>query len=124
MRVPSGFRPLPVAVSLLLIAVAHEDLWAQAQSSASITGRVVDDSGGPMPGTTVTVTSPVLQVPSVTTTTDNQGNYRVVDLPAPGVYIAATTCSPSTRPAFSGHTLQFSGRAKKPPVRPVRVRHR
>ena len=89
MRVRSGFRILPVAVSILLIAVAPANLWSQAQSSASITGRVVDDSGGPMAGVTVTVTSPALQVPSVTTNTDTQGNYRVIDLPAPGVYRAA-----------------------------------
>ncbi len=34
----------------------------------------------------VTVTSPALQVSNVTAATDQDGNYQVLDLPAPGVY--------------------------------------
>jgi hypothetical protein len=80
---------IALAATALFFAVAPASLWAQAATAASITGRVVDDSGAAMPGVTVRVTSPALQVPEVTTTTDAQGNYRLVDLPAPGVFRAA-----------------------------------
>lgn len=54
---------------------------AFAQSDASIVGRVIDESGAVLPGVTVTVTSPALQVPSMTTITDANGDYRINPLP-------------------------------------------
>ncbi|HXI32152.1 MAG TPA: carboxypeptidase-like regulatory domain-containing protein, partial [Vicinamibacterales bacterium] len=48
-------------------------------------GKVVDESGGAMPGVTVTVKSPQLQVPQMTTVTGVDGDYRFPDLP-PGTY--------------------------------------
>lgn len=54
-------------------------------TAASIIGRVTDDGGGVLPGVTVTATSPALQVPSVASVTDNQGEYRLAPLPI-GVY--------------------------------------
>ena len=39
-----------------------------------------------MPGALVTVTSPQLQVAKVTATSDVNGEYKILDLPAPGVY--------------------------------------
>jgi hypothetical protein len=80
----TGF--LPVTAALLLIALAPGNAWAQAAASASIVGRVVDDSGAPMPDVKVAVTGPALQVPEVSVATDSDGNYKVLDLPAPGVY--------------------------------------
>jgi len=61
----------------------------QSQESASIVGQVVDASGASIPNVKVSVTSPALQVPQVTTTTDADGNYKVLDLPAPGAYRAS-----------------------------------
>jgi len=52
-----------------------------AAQDASITGRVTDESGGVMPGVTVTATSPALQVPSVVAVTDEKGEYRLTPLP-------------------------------------------
>ena len=49
---------LPCLLALLFATSA-------AAQDASITGRVTDESGGVMPGVTVTATSPALQVPSV-----------------------------------------------------------
>lgn len=54
---------------------------AQNLSSSSIDGAVTDESGAALPGVTVTVTSPALQVPQLTTMTDGQGLYRFIDLP-------------------------------------------
>ena len=76
-------------IAVLLFAAvlaAPITLMAQSATSASITGRVTDDSGAAMPNVAVTVTSPALQVPQVTATTDADGAYRVLDLPAPGVF--------------------------------------
>jgi hypothetical protein len=79
-------RYLAVAAALSIMAVAPVVVKAQAVASASLTGRVLDESGAPVPGISVVVTSPALQVASMTAVTDQEGNYRVLDLPAPGVY--------------------------------------
>ena len=50
-------------------------------ASASIIGQVTDESGGVLPGVTVTATSPALQVPEVTSVTDERGEYRLTPLP-------------------------------------------
>jgi hypothetical protein len=63
-----------------LLAVAHPTV-AQNISSASIDGVVTDATGGALPGVTVTITSPALQVPQLVQTTDGQGHYRFIDLP-------------------------------------------
>ncbi len=46
---------------------------------------VTDNSGAVLPGVTVTATSPALQVPSVTSVSDERGEYRLSPLPI-GVY--------------------------------------
>ena len=66
----------------LTVACAHA---ASAQQGASIIGTVTDDTGGAMPGVTITATSPSLQVPSVTAVTDERGEYRITPLPI-GLY--------------------------------------
>ena len=52
-----------------------------AANPAGITGVVTDNSGGILPGVTVTATSPALQVPSVTSVSDERGEYRLSPLP-------------------------------------------
>jgi hypothetical protein len=56
-----------------------------AGTAAGITGVVADNSGAVLPGVTVTATSPALQVPSVTSVSDDRGEYRLSPLPI-GVY--------------------------------------
>src|ERR1700693_2211271 len=85
-RFSLSVRSIPVAAVLLLMAVAPVVVKAQAVASASLTGRVLDESGAPVPDVNVSATSPALQVSNVTAVTDQDGNYRVLDLPAPGVY--------------------------------------
>jgi hypothetical protein len=57
----------------------------QAGNPASIIGVVTDTSGAVLPGVTVTATSPALQVPSITSVSDERGEYRLSPLPI-GVY--------------------------------------
>src|SRR6185436_701803 len=46
------------------------------------------ESAAPMPGVTVNVTGPALQVPQISVVTDGDGNYRIENLPV-GVYRVA-----------------------------------
>src|SRR3954463_11988228 len=73
-------------VALLQLSLGTGAAWAQAGTLGNIVGKAADDTGGVMPGVTVTATSPALQVPSVTAVTDAEGHYRLRDLPAPGMY--------------------------------------
>ncbi len=56
-----------------------------AGNPAGISGVITDNSGGILPGVTVTATGPALQVPSVTSVSDERGEYRLSPLPI-GVY--------------------------------------
>ncbi len=56
-----------------------------AGNPAGISGVVTDNTGAVLPGVTVTATSPALQVPSVTSVSDERGEYRLSPLPI-GVY--------------------------------------
>jgi hypothetical protein len=58
-----------------------------SRTTGSLTGIVTDASGSPMPGVTVTVTSPQLQG-ARTAVTDTKGEYTLPLLP-PGTYTAA-----------------------------------
>src|SRR3954453_19700456 len=51
------------------------------QDAAGVVGQVTDESGAVLPGVTVTATSPSLQVPEVSATTDGRGEYRLTPLP-------------------------------------------
>src|SRR5579871_6063803 len=75
-----------LVVGVLLVASCAPPLVAQEASLASIYGKVVDQQGAILPGVAVKATSPSLQSDGVATTTDSAGNYRLANLPAPGVY--------------------------------------
>src|SRR5688500_73251 len=70
------------AIVLALTLVVPSVLFAQAGSSLS--GRVEDESGGGIPGGTVTATSPQTGLVR-TTVTGSDGSYRFPSLPI-GVY--------------------------------------
>src|SRR5262245_34220989 len=75
-----------VAVFVFLFsAIAPGRARAQSSQSASMVGKVTDESGGALPGVTVTLKSPQLQVPQVSTVTGPDGDYRILDLPV-GTY--------------------------------------
>jgi Carboxypeptidase regulatory-like domain/TonB dependent receptor-like, beta-barrel len=72
--------------SILLLTFAIFSLVAArsaaaGQQEATIYGIVTDESGGVLPGVTVTATSPALQVPSMTAITGAGGEYRLTPLP-------------------------------------------
>ena len=74
----------PIVVVVLVMslrACADHAAAGQAQVTGSVVGRVTDESGGVLPGVTVTATSPALQVPQVVDVTDEQGDYRLTPLP-------------------------------------------
>src|SRR5262245_54379281 len=62
---------------LLLTGVHH----ARAQEEGGIIGQVRDESGAVLPGVTVTVSSPALQVRTMAAVTDRSGEYRITPLP-------------------------------------------
>jgi len=64
---------------LLLMGAAHA--YAQAVGSAAIRGRVTDESGASVPGVSVTVSSPSLQLRERTVVTEVDGQYQLRSLP-------------------------------------------
>ena len=81
-----------VAVAMLLLAGV---LLAQAPTAGRITGTVMDDQGGPLPGVSVEAKSPRL-VGTATALTDANGVYRLLALP-PGTYTITFTSRASAR---------------------------
>ena len=71
-------RSIAIVVVLFTLALANT---AIAQELSAIIGQVRDESGAILPGVTVSVTSPVLQVKQVTDVTNVQGEYRITPLP-------------------------------------------
>src|SRR5262245_42567514 len=72
-----------VAVLMSLLGVSAA--LAQSVSSGVIEGTVKDESNSVLPGVTVTITSPALQIGQLAQVSDSSGNYKFVDLPA-GTY--------------------------------------
>ena len=77
---------LAVFAAVLLLGSAGP-AFAQgggASSTGSISGQIVDDNGGALPGVTVTATSPA-QIGVLTIQTNEEGMYRFPSVP-PGEY--------------------------------------
>jgi hypothetical protein len=70
---------------LCLASLALVPTLAFAQDEAGIAGTVLDNTGGVLPGVTVTAASPQLIEQTRTAVTDGTGNYRFIALPA-GTY--------------------------------------
>jgi hypothetical protein len=71
---------VPLITFLGLFALAGIAAAGQGQAT-SIVGQVTDESGGVLPGVTVTAASPALQVRELTVVTDERGQYRLTPLP-------------------------------------------
>ncbi len=69
-----------VLVAALVLGLAGS-ATAQNISSGSIDGVVADESGGALPGVSVTLKGPALQVPQLTAITDGEGHYKFIDVP-------------------------------------------
>src|SRR4051812_2861959 len=77
---------------LVLFVIVFGSAGASAQDfRGGITGRVVDSSGGRMPGVSVTATNVATNVNS-TTTTNSEGDYAILFL-NPGTYSLAAELS-------------------------------
>src|SRR5438876_2452951 len=106
-------------VVLLQFSVAIDAAWAQTGTLGNIIGKAGDETGGVLPGVLVTATSPALQVPTVTTVTDAEGNYRLRDLPAPGMYRVAFELQGCQTIAFEGVSLTAGFTARLDPAMKV-----
>jgi hypothetical protein len=73
------------AVVVFLNLVPLADVARAGQADASIYGLVTDESGAVLPGVTVTVSSPALQVRTISAVTAADGEYRLPSLPI-GLY--------------------------------------
>jgi hypothetical protein len=74
-----------VGMVALVPPAGVNETFAQSVSSGTIEGTVKDESNAVLPGVTVTVTSPQLQVGQIIQVSDSAGSYRFFDLPA-GTY--------------------------------------
>ena len=88
-----SMRIVTLALLTLCMALFTSGAFAQTSTTGTIEGTVVDTNGNPVPGVTVTVTSPNL-INAQTATTNDEGRYRLMNLP-PGRYRVAV-------PAFQG----------------------
>jgi Carboxypeptidase regulatory-like domain len=75
-----------VVLALLLAFAAVQSVAGQTTTTfGAIEGTVTDETGGALPGVTLTLTSPALQLSEVSGISDGQGRYRFGDLRV-GVY--------------------------------------
>jgi hypothetical protein len=72
-------------MSVALVLCTSIPVPATAQLRGTIAGTITDESGAALPGVTVTMTSPALQVSERIDVSTEQGQYNFVDL-EPGTY--------------------------------------
>jgi len=80
----SAQRPASFAAIVLLLLLPDVG-WAQSGTSGTLAGVVKDPSGAVMPGVTVEASSPALIEKVRSVTTDDQGQYKIIEL-RPGTY--------------------------------------
>src|SRR5436190_7967308 len=93
-RANAGTRFAAIVIAAAASAVLSVPATARAQSSTTgaIAGTVKDSSGGVMPGVLVEASSPALIEKTRSVTTDEHGEYKIVDL-RPGTYSVTFTLS-------------------------------
>ena len=113
-------RLLVVVAGAAVLGLSSTTMWAQAQGeNASIIGVVTDKSEAVIPNATVTITSPALEAAQLTAKTDAGGNYKFVELPAPGVYRLRFAATGFGTVVKEGVTLTVGFTAKIDTVLPV-----
>ncbi len=78
-------RLAPAAVLTAVVCLFSASAFAQSASTGAIAGVVRDTTGAVLPGVTVEAASPALIEKVRTAVSDDQGNYKVLDL-RPGSY--------------------------------------
>ena len=86
MTTPNILRLVMISGFLLVPGAA----WAQSVTTGAIAGVVRDTTGAVLPGVTVEAASPALIEKVRTVVTDDQGQYKIVDL-RPGTYTVTFT---------------------------------
>lgn len=81
LRLHGGIVLRVVSVLFAVILLAGPHVSAQSRANGTIRGNVTDDTGGALPGVTITVTSPALLLPQVLGVTGADGGYSFPDLP-------------------------------------------
>ncbi|MBM3776810.1 MAG: TonB-dependent receptor [Acidimicrobiia bacterium] len=76
--------------AMLGLALLPSSAWAQTASTGAIAGVARDTTGAVLPGVTVEAASPALIEKVRIAVTDEQGNYKIVDL-RPGTYSVTFT---------------------------------
>ena len=76
---------LRAVVASMFVVMSAMPVIAQVSALSSIRGTVSDATGAALPGVTVTLTSPALQVAEMVAVTQPDGSYRFGELP-PGIY--------------------------------------
>src|SRR5581483_8008991 len=84
MRTVGRLSRCVVAIAAALVALSS-NLLAQTVRNGSIAGTISDETHLALPGATVTLKSPALQIPQIVNTSDAKGDYQFADLP-PGTY--------------------------------------
>jgi outer membrane receptor protein involved in Fe transport len=83
-KMKNVFKFIALSALLMSFALFAGSVFAQTSTTGSIEGSVTDTTGAAVPGITVKVTSPNL-ISAQTATTDDNGRYRILNLP-PGRY--------------------------------------
>src|SRR6266849_1502177 len=85
-RALSGLAALTLRATAVCACVLFASALASAQGTSAIAGVVRDTSGAVLPGVTIEASSPALSEKARTVVSDEQGQYKIVDLPG-GTYI-------------------------------------
>ncbi len=70
---------------LLIVALTFGTVLAQTIPTGKLTGTVSDSENGPLPGVNVTISSPALILPQMSSLTNEKGLYKFFNLPS-GTY--------------------------------------
>ena len=99
-----------MAMSVLLLGSGRSANAQETAQNGAVFGTIVDQTGAPLPGVTISATSPALQG-GQTTVTDGQGSYRLANLPA-GVYRIEYSLAGFQTDVHSGFTLAVGFNAR------------
>ena len=99
-----------VSIIFVLLLLLMPALNASAAATGSLSGAVTDPKGALIAGATVTVLAPATDQ-KFTATTDQQGRYKVEDLPA-GVYVVTVSAKGFTEARREGVTVADGQAAK------------
>ena len=95
-------------VSAVLLSTTAE---AQVRGNSRIEGQITDDTGGSLPGVTITLTSPALQLGEQLAVSASDGTYRFPELPI-GTYLLTYDLEGFTTLVREDITLTFAFTAR------------